>query len=180
MGFKLTNGHRRYKVIHATVHPYVRRSIKKIVKENPADAIVSVHPLVNAAVLKELGESHPPYITVVTDLISTHAGWFHYKPDLCVVPTDGAYQKALENGCDPDRIMKIGLPIADKFCQDLGDPQEIKKELGWDLEKPTILVVGGGEGMGPLEDTARTINDSGLDVSLAVICGHNEDLKKKT
>ena len=40
-----------------------------------------------------------------------------------------------------------------------------------------ILLVGGGEGMGPLEKIAHAINDSGLQASMAIVCGRNAKLK---
>lgn len=42
-----------------------------------------------------------------------------------------------------------------------------------------ILLVGGGEGMGPLEKTARAIVKAGLPASLAVVTGRNKDLKAR-
>jgi 1,2-diacylglycerol 3-beta-galactosyltransferase len=40
-----------------------------------------------------------------------------------------------------------------------------------------VLLVGGGDGMGPLAETARAIDVSGLDVSQVIVCGRNKRLK---
>ena len=40
-----------------------------------------------------------------------------------------------------------------------------------------VLLVGGGEGMGPLAKTAQAIDASGLDVGLIIVCGRNQRLK---
>jgi 1,2-diacylglycerol 3-beta-galactosyltransferase len=40
-------------------------------------------------------------------------------------------------------------------------------------------MVGGGEGMGPLEKTAHAINDANLDVALVIIAGRNRELKNR-
>ena len=45
-------------------------------------------------------------------------------------------------------------------------------------DKVIALLVGGGEGMGPLGKTAREIAASGLDVALAIVAGRNQRLKK--
>ena len=68
-----------------------------MVSRHPSDLIVSVHPLANTPVLQALGKHRPPYITVVTDLVSTHALWYDRRTDLCLVPTETARQRALEN-----------------------------------------------------------------------------------
>jgi 1,2-diacylglycerol 3-beta-galactosyltransferase len=41
-----------------------------------------------------------------------------------------------------------------------------------------VLLVGGGEGMGPLKETAQAIAQSNLKVALVVIAGRNQHLKK--
>ena len=42
-----------------------------------------------------------------------------------------------------------------------------------------MLVVGGGEGMGPLKEIARGIASSGMNLQLAVVCGRNETLRQE-
>jgi len=42
-----------------------------------------------------------------------------------------------------------------------------------------VLVVGGGEGMGPLKEIARGIASSGMNLQLAVVCGRNEALRQE-
>jgi 1,2-diacylglycerol 3-beta-galactosyltransferase len=54
----------------------------------------------------------------------------------------------------------------------------LRQKLGWEGDKPVIMLVGGGEGMGPLGKTARAIATSGLDVALAIVCGRNQRLKE--
>ncbi|MCE1254181.1 MAG: glycosyltransferase, partial [Anaerolineae bacterium] len=79
----------------------------------------------------------------------------------------------------PEQIDVIGLPVADRFCQPAGDKNEIRERLGWAPDVPTVLLVGGGEGMGPLEQTAMAINDAALPVSLVIIAGRNRKLKAR-
>jgi 1,2-diacylglycerol 3-beta-galactosyltransferase len=71
----------------------------------------------------------------------------------------------------------VGLPVAHRFCQPVGDSQELRKKLGWRQDLPTVLLVGGGEGMGPLEQVARAINQAKLPISLVIISGRNQKLK---
>jgi 1,2-diacylglycerol 3-beta-galactosyltransferase len=39
--------------------------------------------------------------------------------------------------------------------------------------------MGGGEGMGPIESTARTIDQAGLHADLVIIAGRNQQLKQR-
>src|SRR3990170_8598397 len=150
-------GHRSARLITATTWPYVRRNAHALVSQNPCDLVVSVHPLANAPILHALGRDRPEFVTVVTDLVTTHALWFHHRADLCVVPTEQAYQRAIDNGMEPEQVKVVGLPVADRFCQQNGDKQALRARLGWPVDLPVILLVGGSEGMGPLERSAYAI-----------------------
>jgi 1,2-diacylglycerol 3-beta-galactosyltransferase len=144
---------------------------------HPADLIVTVHPFANSFALKALGKNRPPFINVVTDMVTTHALWFDNRADLILVPTETARKRALKYHMDPDKVCVVGLPVADRYCQPLGRKSILRKKLGWPLNKPVVLMVGGGEGMGPLAKTAQAIDASGLDVTLVIVCGRNQKLK---
>jgi len=177
--YNLSNGSRRARLIVESAYPYVRRSLHKVINQYPADMIVSVHPLANDPFLHALGENHPPFITVVTDLVTTHALWYHREADLCLVPTDAAYQRGLLSGLKPEQLRVVGLPVADRFCHPGGDKNALRQQLGWPQDQPVVLLVGGGEGMGPLEKTAVAIAAAGLPVTLVIIAGRNQDLKQR-
>jgi 1,2-diacylglycerol 3-beta-galactosyltransferase len=51
--------------------------------------------------------------------------------------------------------------------------------MGWPQDLPIILLVGGGEGMGPLEKTALAIAEAGLPAGLVVVAGRNQGLKRR-
>jgi 1,2-diacylglycerol 3-beta-galactosyltransferase len=178
LGYRMSNGTRRARMLVEGAYPYVRRSLRKVINQNPADMIVSLHPLANDPFLHALGEHHPPFITVVTDLVTTHALWYHEAVDLCVVPTEAAYQRALLAGLRPEQVKIIGLPVADRFCQPTGDPQALRQKLGWPQDRLVVLLLGGSEGMGPLEKTALAIAKANLPITLVVIAGRNVELKQ--
>ncbi len=182
LGYHLSNGQHRAKIFTASTWPYVRRNTRKLIAQNPSDLIVSVHPLVIAPALRALKPmrvARPAFITVVTDLVSIHALWYHRKTDLCLVPTNAAYQKALDCGLRPEQVRIVGFPVANRFCQPGGDKKELRNLLGWPKDLPVILLVGGGEGMGPLRETARAIDATNLPATLVVIAGRNKKLKSR-
>jgi 1,2-diacylglycerol 3-beta-galactosyltransferase len=177
--YRISNSSRRAKLIVESTYPYVRRSLRKVINQYPSDMIVSLHPLANDPFLHALGKHHPPFITVVTDLVTTHALWYHKGVDLCVVPTEAAYQRALLSGLKTEQVNVIGLPVADRFCQPIGDKNALRQQLGWPQERPVVLLVGGGEGMGPLEKTALAIAEANLPITLVIIAGRNVELKQR-
>jgi 1,2-diacylglycerol 3-beta-galactosyltransferase len=55
----------------------------------------------------------------------------------------------------------------------------LRAELDWPTDRPVVLLMGGGEGMGPLFDTATAIARPGGAFGLAVVCGRNRRLKEQ-
>jgi 1,2-diacylglycerol 3-beta-galactosyltransferase len=177
--YRISNGHSRARMLTGATWPYVRRAAQRLVWEHPADVVVSVHPLFIAPVIKALGRPRPPFLTVVTDLVSTHALWYHRLADQCLVPTDWARRRGLACGLDPSRVRVVGLPVAQRFCQPAGDRQALRAALGWPADLPMVLIVGGMEGMGPLGETAQAIAAGGGDFGISVIAGRNERLRQR-
>lgn len=178
-GYRLLDGHHRGRALSAAVWPYVRSRVKQLVEEQPADLVVSVHPLLIAPVWRALGVDGPRFVTVVTDLVTPHALWYHRKVDLTVVPTDEARLRAIECGLDDDRVSVIGLPVAQRFCLAPADKTVLRQQLGWPNDRPVVLLVGGAEGLGPVYDTARAVARLPGDFALAVVSGRNEALRQR-
>jgi 1,2-diacylglycerol 3-beta-galactosyltransferase len=175
--FHATDGRARARMLTTTMWPIARRAARALVQSHPADLIVTVHPFANSFALKALGKNRPPFINVVTDMVTTHALWYDNRADLILVPTETARQRALKYNMPPEKVCVVGLPVADRYCQPLGRKSILRKKLGWPVGKPVVLLVGGGEGMGPLAKTALAIDASGLNVGLVIVCGRNQRLK---
>jgi len=183
-GYKGLDSPRRVGLVSRAVWPYVRPAVLRFVAAHPADCYVSVHPLANAPLLQGManaaGPGLPPRLTiVVTDLVSTHAFWFHHRADLTILPTQPAFDQALAYGLPPERLKLAGLPVAASFSNPSVSRETLRARLGWPQDRPTVLLLGGGEGMGRIEENARAIAESGLPVSLAIVTGRNRELKAR-
>ncbi len=175
--FHVSNGRKRARAITTTFWPIVSRAAKSIINNHPSDLVVSVHPFANSFILKALGDNRPPFVTVVTDMVTTHALWYDQRADVIAVPTEMARERALGYNMPPERVHVVGQPVAARYCVPVGDKNALREKLGWPKDKFIVLAVGGGDGMGPLGQTARAIAASGLDVALAVVTGRNARLK---
>ena len=178
-GFHLSNGDRRTKMLLAAFRPVVRSSSFRQVAEHHPDLIVSVHPLANAPVLRSLGPNRPPFITVVTDMVTAHAFWYTPGVDLCIVASEEAYRRALRIGLKPEQVRLVGLPVAERFCQEYADQATLRARYGWPADRRLILLVGGGEGMGPIESTAHAIAKEIPEAALVIIAGRNQALQAR-
>jgi len=177
VSYEAANGPKRSKAVNDLTYPYLRKSAQRLIAENPADLIVSVHPLANAVIPRAMHDHPVPFVTVVTDMVSTHAFWYSQKANLIIVPTDQAKNRGIRLGIPADKMTVIGQPVSPDFAAVTESKEELKKERGWTREEPVVLLVGGGDGMGPVKRVARAINEAYLPVNLAVICGRNEELR---
>jgi 1,2-diacylglycerol 3-beta-galactosyltransferase len=175
--FHATDGRARAQVITSTMWPIARRAARAMIRSHPADLIVTVHPFANTFALKALGKTRPPFINVVTDMVTTHALWFDNRADLILVPTETARLRAIRYHISPEKVCVVGLPVADRYCHPMNEKNALREKLDWPTERPVVLLGGGGEGMGPLAETAQAIDASGLDVTQVIVCGRNKRLK---
>jgi 1,2-diacylglycerol 3-beta-galactosyltransferase len=169
-------------VISRMAMPLVRRSVAKLFRSEAPDLVVSVHPIINHIplfVLRKELKSDVPYVTVVTDMVTAHPAWFCREVDHCLVPTEAARQRALRYGMSPDQVEVAGQPVGLKFATGVGEKPYLRGKLGLDLDRPAVLIVGGGEGVGPVYETARTIAVGVPDAQLIIVAGRNAPLKQK-
>ncbi len=181
LGYNLSNTRQRAKLLSSGMYVTIEGGLKRMFREYPADVVVCVHSLLTRPSMQALLrlDERPPFITVVTDLVSTHMFWYDRRAERCLVPTQPAYDRGIESGMSPEQMRITGLPVHPRFAQTLTDKATARKALNWDPELPAILLIGGGDGMGPLYKTARAINSKHLDCQLAIIAGRNDELKSR-
>lgn len=176
-----SNDPRRIQCALTTMWPFVNDAMQEFFQIRQPDAVVCVHPLFNhfsAWALRNLG-MHVPLITVVTDLVTTHPGWICSEASLCLVPTERSMEYALECGLPHDRVKVTGLPVSLKFLNSSITGTEARKKLGLMEDLPVALLVGGGEGMGPVYRISRMVNSAKPRGQVLIVAGRNERLKKR-
>ncbi len=128
ISYSMFDGRRRVIIANAVMGPYVKQSYARILEDHPCDLIVSVHPVPNSSfldILEEQNGRRKPYITVVTDLVTTPAFWYDKRSDVIVVPTEAARIRGIKLGMRPEQFSVIGLPVADRFCH-LGEDKRAR------------------------------------------------------
>ncbi len=179
--FHTTNRPLLVRLTWALFRRFAGRGLRRILQEAQPDLVVSVHPLLTTVprqLLRSLG-SRAPFVVVVTDLTDGHGLWFDPGADLTLVPTDSA-KEAARRWCVPaGQVRVVGLPVSLKFLSHDRGKVEERTQLGLDPSSTTVLLVGGGEGMGPVYEIARAIDAARLPIQLVVIAGRNAALHKR-
>ncbi len=164
--------------VQTVATPLIHNGLIRLFSGVRPDVIVSIHPMLNHVTIHALQDMglHIPFITVVTDLVSVHYSWFAPGADGYIVPTEQARQLYLERGLDPERVHILGMPIDPKFTLPTESKQELQKKMGLEPGIPVVLLVGGGEGSGGLQDAVRAISRARLHVQLLIVTGRNKRL----
>mmetsp|Transcript_5290 Transcript_5290/g.17537 ORF Transcript_5290/g.17537 Transcript_5290/m.17537 type:complete len:343 (-) Transcript_5290:1738-2766(-) len=144
----------------------VGRRFQQAFAEYKPRLIVSVHPLMQHVPLKVLAHMKKldilhklSFATVVTDLTRCHATWFHKAVDRCFVATELVARQAMDHGLKRPQITCHGLPIRPAFSSLRGVHKiELRKKLGLDTSAPTVMLIGGGEGMGKIAEIAEALS----------------------
>jgi 1,2-diacylglycerol 3-beta-galactosyltransferase len=182
LGYQVSNTRNRSKLILDSFQLSWRRGFIRLFEEHETDIVISVHPLFNrpaVKILNDIQQDRPPFMTVVTDLVSTHAFWYEARSDVCLVPTFHAYERGLKYGMPAGKMKITGLPIHPAFVNGLMEKAAARQELGWDKHKLTVMMVSGGQGIGPVYETARAIDNRNLNIHLVILTGSNKVLKEQ-
>jgi len=159
--------------------PYIRTACIRMAKE-PCDAVINVQPLYTFPVLWAMDRIgvRKPFVTMVSDLIVVHAAWCEPTADRLLVPTEVSRVHALEHHMPPEKIQIVGLPIRLLFMNPPEPKPSVRQRLGL-KNKFTILLMGGGQGLGRVYEIAEAIGRSDLNVQLIVVAGRNKKLKEQ-
>lgn len=174
----------------AATSAFIAREVAKGLMKYQPDIIISVHPLMQHVPLRVLRAKglleKIVFTTVITDLSTCHPTWFHKQVTRCYCPSDIVAKRAMKAGLKPDQIKIYGLPVRPSFVRPVRPKRVLRKELGMNEDLPAVLLMGGGEGMGPIEATARALGDLLYDETLGqpvgqvlAICGRNKSLVDK-
>jgi 1,2-diacylglycerol 3-beta-galactosyltransferase len=181
LSYAMTNSRAGSRIVMRSFYYYWRSRLRWMLRKYPADMILSVHSMVAPPVMQVLQEAptRPPFMTVVTDLVSTHAFWYDPQVDRCLVPTEAAYERGLKFGMKDHQMRVTGLPVHPKFVKGLVSKGQARQDLNLPQDLPAVLIVSGGEGMGPLFDIADAINQRRLPCQLLIVAGRNEKLREQ-
>lgn len=175
------DGKHRSRLARHLIYRNNRRNLRRIVAEHPADVAVCTHAVIANPTFRAFLTlpERPPFLTVVTDLVTTPSFWYDPRVDHCFVPTESAYRRGLRLGMSPAQMQITGLPVNPHFVNSITSKGAARSELGFDPDLPAVLIVAGSEGMGAIFKLVESLDAQQLDAQLVVVCGRNSVLKTR-
>jgi processive 1,2-diacylglycerol beta-glucosyltransferase len=148
--------------------------MKKLVTRHAPAAIVCTQavPCSVFAAERRRGRLNIPLVAVVTDF-AVHSYWMYDEVDLYCVPSEEVRKSLIKQGIAASRIAVTGIPINPVFLQ-RSPKRDVKIRLKLDPQRPVLLVMGGSQGMGPMQELIERLNPLGAQT--VVLTGLNREL----
>ncbi len=162
--------------LRQALHKYDSPRLKALMNEFDPDAVVCTQafPCGLVADYKKEHTVDIPLYGVITDF-SPHAYWVHDTVDGYIVPVEDSRVWLANHQVDPKKVHVFGIPIAPHFA-DSPNADQIRKRLQLSPGIPTVLVMGGGQGLGPMVEAVEALDSIARPMQLLVVAGANEKL----
>ncbi len=164
--------------IKETIHKFNSPKLKTLFEKFQPHAIVCTQafPCGMCADYKKSFNSSIPLFAVLTDYIP-HSYWLYDMVDYYVTPSEEVTVRLMNKGIPLAKIISMGIPFDPHFNEPL-DTQKIYEKLNLDPACPTLLIMGGGQGLGPIKAIVRSLENVGQDIQEIVVVGTNRRLYK--
>lgn len=158
---------------------YLAINMEKYIAEYNPDVIVCTHatPAGLAAYLLKRKKLSIPVVVVVTDFI-VHRLWVYPEIQHYIVANEQMRRFLNEHGIEQNCIEVLGIPVDEKFLL-LLDKESIRKRIQFSNQVKTILIMGGGAGILPMDEILLCCEDIGISLQIIVVTGKNESMYKK-
>lgn len=151
--------------VHAL--PFLQGTEELLAERRP-DVVISTHPLCTQLVgrCKKRGDYNGLLLTCVTD-ITGHGEWLCRESDGYLVGAEAVRNAFTARGVDPDRIVVTGIPVRREFKEPVSGEGNGERRL---------LIMGGGQGLLPRDDSFYTAVNDLPRVKTTLITGGNRRL----
>ena len=156
----------------------LRRLVRVCERESP-DSIVCTHflPVEALSHVRGRGRLSVPLYCVITDF-TAHPFWAFPHVDRYFVASQRVASELGSHGVDGSRIEVTGIPVDPRFATPIGCGTA-RARFGLEPERPVVLVMGGGSGVGPLAEVAERLAVHPTLPRVIVVCGSNHRLREE-
>ncbi len=161
------------------IHRFNSGKLKNLLEEFRPHTVVCTQafPCGMVADYKKTYGFNSPLIGVLTDYVA-HSYWIYDSVDFYIVPSELTRRRLVSEGIPEERIRILGIPVAPEFARKR-DKGAIFAKLGLDSRLPTVLIMGGSQGLGPMGRIVGIISRLPIPFQIIVACGTNRLLYAK-
>jgi processive 1,2-diacylglycerol beta-glucosyltransferase len=160
------------------IHKHHAPKLKRLFDELKPDCIActQAYPCGMIADFKKMYGIKTPLVAILTDYVP-HSFWLYDNIDYYVCPHETIKERLIQKGIAGEKIKVLGIPIEPKF-RIPRERQAACARLGLDPSCATVLVMGGGHGLGPIEKIVTSLDRNSLPMQILVVAGINTALTR--
>ena len=167
------------KILRSWINGFFARPLENLFKRENPDLILTTHFLAaeSASRLKRRGSISSRVVVVVTDFL-VHRFWINDGADAYIAMMEETRKDLIRQGVADGKIYEFGIPVSARFLLPV-DTEKLRKELGLEKGRFTILVTSGSFGSGPMREFVGKMESLKDKVQVIVVCGINQRLKEE-
>ena len=158
------------------VHKNNSPKLKRLFDRLKPDLVVCTQafPCGMVAYYKKKYRLNLPLVAVLTDYVP-HAYWVYDAVNYYITPSDDVSSRLIKKGVPAEKVKALGIPFDPKFNETL-EKSSILRKYKFSSNVPTILVMGGGQGLGPIKTIVKSLEKVRGDIQEIVVTGTNKKL----
>jgi processive 1,2-diacylglycerol beta-glucosyltransferase len=169
---------RKLEALKGTLHRFNSPKFKNLFEKFRPDVVACTQafPCGMVADYKKTYASDIPLVAVLTDYVP-HSYWIYDTIDYYVTPSEEVSARLARKGVAESKIRPFGIPFDPDFNEKLSrTKQEILEHLGLTAGTPTILIMGGGQGLGPIKTIVKSLDKVTTEFQEIIVTGTNKKL----
>lgn len=155
------------------------RELRRAIADFAPDVVICTHFLPAELLMRERRHARlaAPVFVVVTDF-DLHGLWVVPEMAGYFAASDEVAFRMRARGIDEERVHVSGIPIMPSFAQPL-DRAACAAEFGLDASRRVILLMGGGAGLGGLDEVAERLLALDANFQLVALAGRNAKMLER-
>jgi processive 1,2-diacylglycerol beta-glucosyltransferase len=158
---------------------YLAGKMKRYIDEYRPTLIVCTHatPAGLVAYLLRENKINIPVVAVITDFIA-HRLWIYPELSYYCVANRQIVDYLIDNGISATQSLVTGIPVAEAFTLPT-DRLKVLRELQLNPAAQTVLIMGGGAGILPMDEIVAACDTVETLLQLIIVTGSNETMYRK-
>lgn len=162
------------------VNKLYAQKMKEYIEAGGFDIVIMPHlfPAETMTVLKNRDGFRVRTVAIATDYTCIPF-WEETEPDYFVIPHPDLAADFTDKGIPGEKLVPLGIPVQKPFWSER-NPEEAKRKLGLESDKPLYLVMTGSMGAGNITAFVKGLAEHyGDRVNAVILCGNNDKIRKK-
>ncbi len=173
------NNNAKALALSKSINGFLAGRMQQYIQAYQPSVIVCTHatPAGLVAYLRGKKMLNIPAVAVVTDYI-VHRLWVHPEIDYYFVASEEMRDYLANQGIDYSHSKAAGIPVDCAFSA-LPDKQRTCAAMGLSPDRKTLLIMGGGAGVLPMEELVTACDQLDVPLQMLIVTGSNKSMYKK-